>query len=165
MRRHLFLYLALACFAGLIAIFIVDGYLGIYDTVYVTAEEYEQEIEPDFWLRWDRVWSTGGSWGEPVHFRYEIDNRRFSSYATPIQASVWKANEEVMVLLAEDIVIKPFDEVTVEWTLDSEELESRGFSVGQYTVKIERDGTELTIIVNYRKEYPPKASYYPLGEF
>jgi hypothetical protein len=40
------LYLALACFAGLIAIFIADGYLGIYDTAYVTAGEYEQEIEP-----------------------------------------------------------------------------------------------------------------------
>ena len=43
MRRHLFLYLALGCFAGLIAIFIVDGYVGIYDTVYVTAGEYEQK--------------------------------------------------------------------------------------------------------------------------
>ena len=165
MRRHLFLYLALACFAGLIAIFITDGYLGIYDTVYVTAEEYEQEIEPDAWLRWDRVWPTDVNWGEPVHFRYKIDNRRFSSYATPIQASVWKANEKVMDLLAEDKEIKAFDEVTVEWTLDSEELESRGFSQGQYTVKIERDGAELTIIVSYHTEYPPRASFYPLGEF
>ena len=37
MRRHLFLYLALACFAGLIAISIVDGYMGIYNTVYITT--------------------------------------------------------------------------------------------------------------------------------
>jgi len=50
-RRYLFLYLALACVAGLTAIFIVDAYLGIYDTVYVTAREYTQKIEADYWLR------------------------------------------------------------------------------------------------------------------
>jgi hypothetical protein len=44
------LYLALACFAGLIAISIVDGYMGIYYTVYITTGEYEQEIKPESWL-------------------------------------------------------------------------------------------------------------------
>ena len=36
-RRNLFLYLTLACFLGIIAIFIFDGYVGIYDTIYVTS--------------------------------------------------------------------------------------------------------------------------------
>ncbi|GAI56646.1 unnamed protein product, partial [marine sediment metagenome] len=44
MRKNLFLYLTLACFFGLIAIFIVDGYLGIYDTIYVTAGEQEERV-------------------------------------------------------------------------------------------------------------------------
>jgi hypothetical protein len=159
MRKHLFLYLALACFVGLIAIFITDGYLGIYDTVYATAGEDEQEIEPDFWLKDDTAWLPAANWGEPVLFRYQINNRRFSSYATHIQVSVWKANAKVMDLLAEDKVVKPFDEVTVEWTLDSEELESLGFSARQYTVKIERDGAELKIIVDYYiLDYPLKSS-------
>jgi len=48
MRRYLFLYLTLACFFGLVAIFIVDGYIGIYDTLYITAGEREQTIEADF---------------------------------------------------------------------------------------------------------------------
>lgn len=157
MRRHLFLYLALVCFVGLIAIFIVDGYLGIYDTVYVTAGEYEQEIEPDQWLRYDRIWSTGVSWGEKAFFHYEVDNRRFSTYSTTIKASVWKENEKITELLAEDKVVKPFDKATVAWTLDSKELESRGFSQGQYTVKIERDGVERKIIVDYYLKYPPRA--------
>jgi len=157
MRRHLFLYLALACFAGLIAIFIVDGYLGLYDTVYVTAGEYEEKIEPDHWLRQERMWATGVSWGEKVFFRYEVDNRKFSTYSTTIQVTVWKENEKITVLLAEDKVVKAFDKATVEWTLDSKELESLGFSEGQYTVKIERDGVERKIIVGYHIEYPPKA--------
>ena len=153
MRRLLFLYLALACFVGLVAIFIVDGYLGIYDTIYITAREYEQKIEPDVWLRQDTTWSTGANWGEKVFFRYEVDNRQFSTYTTTIQASVWKANEKVMDLLAEDKVLEPFDKATVEWTLDSEELETQGLDVGDYTVRIEREGAERKIRVGF--DYPP----------
>jgi len=149
MRRLLFLYLALACFVGLVAIFIVDGYLGIYDTVYVTAREYEQKIEPDVWLRQDIAWSTGASWGEKVFFRYEVDNRQFSTYTTAIEASVWQANEKVMDLLAEDKVLEPFDKTTVEWTLDSEELETQGLDTGDYTVRIEREGAERKILVSF----------------
>jgi len=51
MRRNLFLYLALTCFLALIVIFFVDGYMGIYDTTYITVGEQEQIIEPDYWLQ------------------------------------------------------------------------------------------------------------------
>jgi hypothetical protein len=88
-RRNLFLYLTLACFIGLIAIFIVDGYMGIYDTIYVTTGEREQKIEPDFWLRQEWAWSTGVNWDEKVFFGYEVDNRQFSAYSADIEASVW----------------------------------------------------------------------------
>ena len=84
MRRNLFLYLVLACFVGIIAIFVVDGYLGIYDTVNVTAGEREEKAEPDFWIRQDWVWTIGVNWGEKTSFRYEVDNRQFSSYTAQI---------------------------------------------------------------------------------
>ena len=158
MRRYLFLCLALVCFVGLVAIFMVDGYLGIYDTLYVTAEEYEQKIEPEFWLREHWVWSTGVSWDEKVFFRYEVDNRQFSPYSTTIKTTVWKENAKITELLAEDKVVKSFDKMTVEWTLDPKELESRGFSEGQYTIKIERNGVERKIIVDYHSRYPARAA-------
>ncbi len=47
MRKNLFLYLALACFVGLIAIFVVDGYMGIYDTVYITTGKQEYKVDAD----------------------------------------------------------------------------------------------------------------------
>jgi len=154
--------LAIACFAGLIAIFIVDGYLGIYDTVYITIGEYEQKIEADSWLRQDRIWSTGASWGEKVSFRYEIENHQFSTYSTLIQASVWKENERIIGLFSEDKSIKPFDKVMVEWTLSGEELESAGFEIdgyADYTVKISHGDVERRIIVNfyYPEEVYPKS--------
>ena len=146
MRRNLFLYLALACFVGLIAIFVFDGYLGIYDTVHVTSGEREQTIDP----------SVQAVWGEErVFFRYEINNRWFSSYATPIQASVWQENKKVVDLFAEDKAIEPFNQTTVEWILDSEHLQSLGFDHGEYTIKIERKGTERKVIVGYYLPAPP----------
>ncbi len=162
-RRNLFLYLALACFVGIIAIFIVDGYMGIYDTVYIVAGEREQTIKADFWLRRYRAsppaYHISVEWEEKVFFCYEVDNRQFSTYSTPIQASVWKENEKLLDLFSEDESIKPFDKVRVEWTLDSEQLQSRGFSQGEYTVKIERKRVERKIRIGYH--YPPTRPVYP----
>ena len=89
-RKNLFLYLTLACFLGLVAIFIADGYLGIYDTIYITAGEREDKVEADFWLEQDRYYSVGVNWDEKALFSYEVDNRLFSSYSTDIDVSVWR---------------------------------------------------------------------------
>jgi len=169
MRRNLFLYLAIACFAALIAIFIVDGYLGIYDTVYVTAGEREQVIEPDYWLKrypvpppeFKAAYHMSAEWGQKVFFRYEIDNRRFSSYPTIVQASVWQENEKVLDLFSEEKSVKPFDKVMVEWTLLTQELDEAGLSVdgrAQYTVKIKHGEVERRIVVDL---YYPTEPVYP----
>jgi len=155
-KRNLFLYLAIACFVGIIAIFVFDGYVGIYDTVYVTAGEYEQEIGPDFWQgqpsRYPYPYNIGARWGDPVHFRYEIDNRRFSTYATTVEASVWQSNEKVIDLLSQDVSLSNFDKATMSWTLTAEELEKAGLEIGEYTVKIRRGEEELGqgIILDFR---------------
>ena len=150
-RRNLFLYLTLACFLGLIAIFIVDGYMGIYDTLYVTAGEQEQKIEADLWLRQDRFWSTGVNRGEKAFFRYEVDNRQFSSYAADIEVSVWHSQEKVRDLMLEPISIAAFDKGELEWVVDTKEFlpgdlpPEQGY---QYTVIIKRGGIERKTIVH-----------------
>jgi len=149
-KRNLYLILAIIFFVGIIAIFVVDGYLGIYDTFYITTGEHEQKVDPGYWLSHKNGYNYYAEWDQPVHFRYQIDNRCFSSYSTSIVASVWKENEKIFDLFSEDRSIKPFDKVLVDWTLDSEELQSRGFSAGGYTVKIERKEIERKIFVNYR---------------
>ena len=157
-RRNLFLYLTLACFFGLVAIFIVDGYLGIYDTVYVTAGEYEQEIEPDFWQRQDRVWSTGVNWGEKVFFRYEVDNRQFSGYTADVDVSVWRGGERIGDLVSQQILISAFDKGQLEWVMDTTEfLPTQPEQGYQYTVIINREGLERKIIVSVNPSlYAPK---------
>ncbi len=150
MRKNLFLYLALACFIGLIVIFVFDGYLGIYDTVYITAGEYEQTIELDQRNRYDDYKpSVRADWGDKVMFSYEVNNRRFSRYDTTIQVSVWKEDAKIIDLVAEDKALESFDEAKIEWTLTSQELEKAGMGIDNYTVKINRGDVERKIIVRF----------------
>jgi len=142
MGRNIFLYLALVCFIAIVVIFVFVGYLGIYDTVYVTTGEYTQEIGPDFWQgqsnRNDHPYRIRAEWGEPVHFRYQIDNRRFSSYSTTVEASLWKSGEKVIELFSQNISISNFDKAAMDWTLSPQDMQGANLEVGQYTMKINR---------------------------
>ena len=148
MRKNLYLYLTLACFIALIAIFIVDGYLGVYDTVYITAGEREEKIEADFWLRQGPVPPGGGkgayyisaNWEEKVFFRYEVDNRQFSSYSADVEVSVWRMREKVLNLVSQPMTVAPFDKGVVEWVLDTAELKPDELPPEQ--------GYEFSVIIN-----------------
>jgi len=159
--RKLYLYLVLACFVGILAIFLVDAYLGVYDTLYITVQEREREVDPDYWQRSQvderAYYSMGAEWGELVSFRYEIDSHRFSTYSTNVEASVWKSGEKIIELLNEDISIAAFDKLTVDWVLRAEELEEMGYGVGEYTIEIRRGEVERKIVLNYR--YPTEPVY------
>jgi len=164
-KRNLFLYLTLACFIGLILIFIFDGYMGIYDTININTGEQEQKIEPDLWLRQDSYWSAGVDWGDKAFFRYEVDNRRFSTYNADIQVSVWQSQEKITDLLTEPISISSFDEEVVEWAIDTEELFPEAASGEQrydYTVNINMGDLErrIVIYINY-PAYPTKTVPIP----
>ncbi len=151
-RRNLFLYLTLVCFFGLIAIFIVDGYMGIYDTLKITAGEQSQTIEPDQWLRQEKFGARGVSvnWEEKAFFSYEVDNRRFSSYTADIEVSVWHSQEKVRDLLSRPMSVAAFDKGQLEWTMDTAELLPSAPAPEQryeYTVIIKRGEIERRIIV------------------
>ena len=149
-RRNIYLYLTLICFFGIIAIFIVDGYMGIYDTVYITAEEREQKIESDVWQRNDPYWPAGVTQGEKAFIRYEVDNRQFSSYEANIQVSVWRMQEKVSDVLTQQVNIGAFSKAEIEWTVDSAELVPPDAQPDQrfdYTLTIKRGEIERNIIL------------------
>jgi hypothetical protein len=162
MRKGLFLYLALACFLALIVIFIADGYMGIYDTAYVTVGERQQVIEADYWLQpypappgFTIDYYINAEWGQKVFFHYEIDNRQFSPYSTQIEASLWQENERLLDLFSGEKTIEPFGKAVAEWTLSPEELEPPAAGTSsQYTVKISWGEVERNIVVDF---------YYPQG--
>ena len=149
--RNLFLYLALACFLGLVVIFVVDGYMGVYDTIYITAGGQEQKIEADFWSQEYNVWSMGAIYGETVSFRYEVDNRRFSTYSADIEVSVWHSQQKVRDLKSQPMSIAAFDKEELEWVVDNTELLPTDIlpeQSYQYTVIIKRGEIERRIVVS-----------------
>ena len=149
-RRSLYLYLTLVCFFGIIAIFLADGYMGVYDTFYITAEEREQKIEPDVRQRNNPYWSIGITQGEKAFFRYEVDNRQFSSYEADIEVAVWRMQEKVSDVFSWHIAIGAFNKVQVEWEIDGAGLVPPDAPPEQrfeYTLTIKRGEIERNIIL------------------
>ena len=122
-RRLVNLYLCLICFIGFITVFFVDGYMGIYDTLYIIVGEREQKIELHQWLRLGGTSIGDSRWGEKALFRYEIGNHEFSTYSDDIEVSLWHDEELVRTLLSQHIQIARFDQATLEWVLDTVALE------------------------------------------
>ena len=146
-KRRISLFLGLACFIGILIIFGVNGFLGVYDTIYVTAGEYEQTICPESFKYNQEDSHVEVECGEIIHFRYELNNRRFSSYSAPVQASVWIGKQKVADLFSRDIRIKPFGKVMLEWDFDIVEQLGPESIVGTYTVKVKRGEVERNVIV------------------
>lgn len=173
MRRNLYLYLALACFLGLLAIFVVDGYIGVYDTVYITAGEQEYKIESDAWQNLYPIYSVPapgtsgyapvpveggrGSYGlstnrgDKISFRYEVDNREFSTYEAVVDVSVWHSQQKVRNVVSHLLSISAFAKESTNWDIDNTQLLPSDIPPEQsyqYTVIITRGEIERKIVVS-----------------
>jgi hypothetical protein len=153
-HRNLYLYLTLVCFLGIIVIFIIDGYMGIHDTLSITAREYPQKIEADQWSQQARngyIPTVNVEWGGKAAFRYEVDNHQFSSYTADITVSVWHSQAKVADLVAQPMSVASFERGQLEWVVDTAELlpksalPAQGY---QYTVIIKRGEIERKVIVD-----------------
>ena len=121
-RRRVYLYLALTCFFIFMLTFFVDGYLGIYDTLSITAGEREQRTELFQWSRSGGAGTGAAQWGEKAFFRYEISNRQFSTYSADAEVSLWHDEKMVRSLVSQHTQIAPFGKGKLEWILDTLEL-------------------------------------------
>ncbi len=137
-HKNLFLYLTLACFLGIVLIFIFDGYMGVYDSLTVRAGENEQKIEASVWER--DYWSTAVEWGGKAFCHYEVDNRRFSSYRADVEVSVWHSQEKVADLITQELSLGSFDKGQMEWVVDMAEIVPADAPPEQ--------GYEFTLVIN-----------------
>jgi hypothetical protein len=155
-RRNIYLYLTIAFFLAIIAIFVFDGYMGLYDTVTVTTQERENVIEPEYWQRdsVDYIWTDEG---QDIYFDYELDNRCLSTYSADVEVSVWFGETKQEVLVSRAISVGAFDKEELSWTIDTEALHPADIPTNQdyeFSVIIERDGVELRIVVHVASPFP-----------
>lgn len=149
--KNLYLYLTIAFFLAIIAIFVFDGYMGLYDTITITTQEQEETIEPDRWLREHYSSYTWADEGQDVHFYYELDNRTFSSYSADVEVAVWFGESKHSVLLSQPVNIEAFGKAELEWTVDTATLRPADIPENQdfeFSVIIERDGLERKMVVH-----------------
>ncbi|MGD9117100.1 MAG: hypothetical protein PVJ61_08060 [Dehalococcoidia bacterium] len=150
-RRNLYLALTIVFFLAIIAVFVLDGYMGIYDTVTVTAGERENTVEPDQWLHEDYSYYTWVESGEKLYFHYELANRRFTSYEDHIEAAVWFGGEKQEVLLNESVSLGAFEEEEFSWAVDPATVRPYQTSADydiEFSVIIMRGGVELRTVVH-----------------
>jgi len=149
-RKNLYLFLTIAFFLAIIAIFVFDGYMGLYDSVTITTQEREEVIEADFWSR-DYPQYTWADEGQDINFRYEMDNRRLGSYSAEVEAAVWFGETKQEVLVSRAVAIGGFDKEELSWTVDTGTLRPADIPENQdyeFSVVITRDGVERRIIVH-----------------
>lgn len=160
-QKNLFLYLAAACFIGIILIFVFDGYMGLYDTLSVTSGETTQAIDTEQWTnqeKWGYPMQIGIVYDGKASFNYEIANRRFSSYQTAVDVTVWRDQEKVSGVLSREIKVKAFGVENISWTLDAAALVPGGITAEgkSFTVKIRLGDTERSVVVYVYSVSVPK---------
>ena len=153
-HKTLYFYFTLACFLGIILIFIFDGYMGVHDTLFVTAREFTQKIEADQWsqqAKFEYIPSANIEWGGKVAFRYEVENHQFSNYMTDIALTVWHSQEKVAALVTQPMSVASFNKGQLEWVVDTAALLPKNASPEQgyqYTVIVKMGETERKVVVD-----------------
>jgi len=165
-HRNIYLFLTLACFIGIILVFVFDGYMGLYDSLTVTSTGFPQEITPEQWG------DQGRNGGAPVFidangemsFSYQVDNRRFFPYRADVDVSLWYNQSKLADLASETISLGAFGGGQVDWTLDvvayvPENLPAN--STLDFTILIKRGEIERRVIFYYNTSIPPKPVILP----
>jgi hypothetical protein len=168
-HNNLFLFLALACFAGIILIFVFDGYIGLYDKLVIDNGQYKQNVEWDEWAQQEKYGGSVGASlerGGQAEFTYTIENHRFSEYTDIIEATLWYNRVKVADLLSEKVSVPSFDKTEVKWTVRTADILPADSSINQnyfYNIKIKRGNLERDVnisvyVSNIIKDIPSPAS-------
>jgi hypothetical protein len=142
--NSVYLFLALACFLGIVIIFVVDGYLGIYDTLVINNGQYTQTIASDQWgqpKRYGETFTIGIPSNGSAGFTYTIENHRFSTYDSNLEVTLWYNEEKEINIYETPVSISAFSKKDFQWKLSTADiLPSNRYSTG--TIKIIINGTD-----------------------
>jgi hypothetical protein len=153
-HKNLYLYLTLACFLGIILIFIFDGYMGVYDSLVMDNGQYPQTVEADQWSQPERygyLTSTGVERGGRIDFTYTVENHRFSTYTDAVEVTLFYGQDKLADMVKEQIVARSFNKSELKWSLDSVKFVPSDYPAEQsynLTMFIKRGGTERKILIN-----------------
>jgi hypothetical protein len=152
-HKTLYLFLALACFLGIILIFVFDGYMGVYDSIVMDNGQFQQKVEADRWdaEKFGYLASTGVERGGRIDFTYTVENHRFSKYTANVGVSLWYGDEKLLDLTTAEISAGAFSSGELTWTLETANLVPEDYPEDQnYNLDmiIMRDRVERRVNIN-----------------
>jgi hypothetical protein len=155
MGRHktIYLLLAIACFLGIVLIFIFDGYMGVYDSLVMDNGQFQQNIGADQWQQQERFGynpSVSVDRGSNVNFTYTVENHRFSSYAADVSVSLYFGTDKIADLAEGRVTAAAFSNGRFTWTLDSNDFIPAGNPPEQsynMVMVIDRENVERKVTV------------------
>jgi hypothetical protein len=152
-KNYLYLALTLACFLGIILIFVFDGYIGVYDSIVMDNGVFEQQVEADQWDddRFGYLASTSTEGSSGIDFTYTLANRRFSAYEAPVAVTLWYGQDKIADLVAATLTAGAFSSAELTWSITTAEILPEGFPEDEYyntVMVITRGEVERRIRVN-----------------
>lgn len=123
--KTLYLILAIICFIGIILIFVLDGYLGLYESIEADNGQYVQTVYPDDWEDDDDYRYLAGfsvEEGQQLVFTYQAENRRFSAFEEDVSVSLKDSRGTMMNLVDTRMQAGSFDTGEITWSIDPASL-------------------------------------------
>lgn len=149
----MYLYLALACFLGIVLIFVLDGYTGRYDKLEFDTGQRVQSIDfvendertPPFYML-----SIHADRGDVLEFTYTLENRWFGRYQADVLVLL-TGNSGATELVNGRLSVDGFSTGILAWTIDTATLlpantEERVIYNAELVIK--RGGIERVISMN-----------------
>ena len=101
-HKTLYLLLTLACFLGIILIFVFDGYMGLYDSLVMDNGQFPQTVDTEQWQQQQKFGfnpSVSVDRGSSVDFTYTVENHRFSAYSADVHVSLFFGVDKIADLV------------------------------------------------------------------
>jgi hypothetical protein len=152
-HKNIYLFLALACFLGIILIFIFDGYMGVYDSLRIDNGQYVQTVDARQWQQQEDFGfypSVSVDRGRSVDFTYTVENHRFSDYNAEVKVSLWNGVDKLADLSSGPLGAAPFGSGELVLVLDPGQYVPADYPVEQsynLTMVIDRENIERKVMV------------------
>ena len=118
--NKIYLFLALACFLGIVLIFIFDGYMGVYDSVVMDNGQFPQTITADQWQQQEKFGyypSVSVDRNGAANITYTVENHRFSSYTAEVTVSIYSGVDKIADLATGQVSAGAFNKGEFTWVL------------------------------------------------
>ncbi len=150
--RLVYLYIAIACFTGIILIFVFDGYMGRVRTLEIDNGRYTQVFDEQWMQEQSNQWtpSFNAQPDDTITFTYTLENRVFSDIDEDFR--VYLKDEPDTIFVEDVISAGAFGTDSITWTIETNDLLPPSYTAGnefnfEFVISAGEEELELNIMI------------------